>query len=190
MDIHTDGRMNMNQIQKVINPMQKPHIEKVVVNLSVGKSGEALQKAIQVLEELTNKKPCQRLAKKSVRDWGIRKNEPIACIVTLRGQNAIDFLKRAFNAVENKLSPSCIDVNGNFSFGIKEHIEIPGIKYDPELGIFGMDICVTIEMPGYRIKRRHKLKSKVGKTQKVTPEMTRDYISELFNIEIQGGLVK
>ena len=177
----------MNQIQKIINPMQKPQIEKVVVNMSVGKSGEALQKSIQVLEELTNKKPCQRKAKKSIRDWGIRKSEPIACMVTLRGQNAINFLKRAFDAVENKLPISCFDVNGNFSFGIKEHIEIPGIKYDPKLGIFGMDICITTKMPGYRIKRRHKLKSKVGKKQRVTPEETRDYISELFNIKIQGS---
>lgn len=174
----------MSQVQKIMNPMQKPHIAKIVVNISVGESGEPLQRAVQILEQLTGHKSCQRKAKTSVRDWGIRKGEPIACITTLRGQTATDFLRRALDTVSNRLPKSKFDVNGNFSFGIKEHIEIPGVKYDPGLGIIGMDVCITIEMPGYCVKRRHKSKAKVGRRQRATPEEAMEYVKELFGVEI------
>jgi large subunit ribosomal protein L5 len=177
----------MSQVKKQVNPMQKPRIEKVTINIAIGESGERLQKAISVLEQLTGQKPCQRKAKKSIRDWGVRKNDPIACITTLRGEKATDFLKKAFYAV-SKVSSSAFDVNGNFSFGIKEHIEMPGVKYDPKLGIFGMDVCVTMEKPGYHVKKRHKLKATIGKKQLASPAESIEYIKELFGTEIIGGL--
>ncbi|MEM4244018.1 MAG: 50S ribosomal protein L5, partial [Candidatus Bathyarchaeia archaeon] len=111
-------------------PMRKPRIEKVVVNISVGKSGEPLEKATNVLKELTNQTPSKRKVKKTIRDFGIRKGESTACIVTLRRQEAIDFLKKVLPVVDNKLSRSSFDKHGNFAFGIKEHIEIAGVKYD------------------------------------------------------------
>lgn len=173
--------------KKSASPMRTPRIEKVVVNMSVGRSGEPLQKAARVLEELTGQKPCQRKAKKTIRDWGVSKKEPIACIVTLRGPRATDFLRRAFEAAGDKLSASHFDDHGNFAFGIKEHIEIPGTKYLPELGLFGMDVCVSMEKPGYRVKRRHKTRSKVGKRQKLTPEEAMAYVQEAFKVEVTGG---
>jgi len=167
------------------NPMLKPRIEKVVVNISVGKSGEPLERASKVLEMLTGQKPCKRKAKKTIRDFGIRKGEPIACLVTLRKENATEFLKKAFAAIDNKLSKRCFDKHGNFSFGIKEHIEIPGVKYDPELGIFGMDVCVSLCRPGNRIKyRRIERKKRVGKHHKLTPEEAMLFIKELTGVEI------
>ncbi|MCK4424408.1 50S ribosomal protein L5, partial [Candidatus Bathyarchaeota archaeon] len=102
--------------------MLKPRIEKVVVNMSVGKSGEPLEKAARVLKDLTGQNPCKRKARKTVRDFGIRKGEPIACIVTLRKQRAVEFLKKALTVLDNKISKDCFDKQGNFSFGIKEHI--------------------------------------------------------------------
>ncbi|MEM2936787.1 MAG: 50S ribosomal protein L5, partial [Candidatus Bathyarchaeia archaeon] len=119
-----------------------------------------------------------------IRDFGIRKGEPIACLVTLRGEKARNFLKRAFSAVDNKLLESCFDNKGNFSFGIKEHIEIPGTRYRPELGIYGMDVSVALERPGYRVKRRHRLKSKVGTKHVLTPNETMQLIKDEFGIEI------
>ncbi len=166
------------------NPMLRSRVGKVVVNISVGKSGELLERAMRVLEILTGQKPCKRTAKKTVRDWSIRRGEPIACVVTLRGQRAMDFLKRAFEAVGGKLSASNFDRCGNFAFGIKEHIEIPGVKYDPNLGIFGMDVCVSIEKPGYRVKRRRRAKSDVGRKQRVTREEAINYIKETFGVKI------
>jgi large subunit ribosomal protein L5 len=166
------------------NPLEQPRIEKVVVNLCTGEAGEPLQRARTVLESITGHKACQRRAKRTVRDWGIRKGEPIAVMVTLRKGDAETFLKRAFYAVGNRLKKSSFDGQGNFAFGIREHIELPGVRYDPSIGIFGMDVCVTMEKPGYRIKRRRKLKSEVGKAQRITPEESMGYVKEIFGVEI------
>lgn len=167
------------------NPMQSPRIAKVVVNMSIGKSGETLQNAMKVFQRLTDHQPYTRKAKKTIREWGITRGTPIACVGTLRGEKATDFLKKGFDARRNKLPKSTFDSNGNFSFGIREHIELPGVKYDPTLGIFGMDICVTMERPGYRVKKRRKCKTKVGRKQRITPSDSMDYIKEVFNIEIE-----
>src|SRR3989337_3225344 len=153
-----------------MNPMLKARIEKVVVNMSVGKSGEPLEKAAKVLEQLTRQKPCKRKAKKTIRDFAIRQGEPIACLGTLRDEKAKEFLKRALQAVENKLSKDHFDQYGNVSFGIKEHIDIPGTKYVPELGIHGMDVSVAISRPGQRVQRSNRAKSVVGVQQILTPE--------------------
>jgi len=166
------------------NPMTKPRIEKVTVNVSVGRSGEPLEKASKILEKLTGQKPCFRRAKRTIKDFGIRRGEPIACLVTLRKQKAIEFLKKAFIAVGNKLSRSCFDKNGNFSFGIKEHIELPEVKYEPELGIIGMDVCVTMGKPGYRVKERKRRRSRVGAKHRVTVEETICFLKDVFGLEI------
>ena len=166
------------------NRMLKPRIEKVTVNVSVGKSGEPLEKAMKILEELTGQKPCTRKAKKTIRDFGIRRGEPIACLVTLRGERAESFLRRAFQAVDNRISKESFDQLGNFSFGIREHIDIPGTKYVPELGIIGMDIAVAMERPGYRVKRRRRVKSKIGRSHLLTVEESMLFLKDKFGVEI------
>ncbi len=164
--------------------MLKPRIDKVVVNISVGKSGEPLEKATKVLKEITGQTPCKRKAKKTIRDFGIRRGEPMACMVTLRKQRAIEFLKKVLPVVDNKISRKSFDMHGNFAFGIKEHIEIPGVKYDPEIGIFGMDICVSISRPGYRVKERRIEKTKVGSKHVVTPEEAMVFVKDALGVEI------
>ena len=166
------------------NPILNPKIEKVVVNIGVGKSGEPLEKASKVLKDLTGQTPCKRKAKKTIRDFGIRKDEPISCIVTLRKQGAIEFLKKVLSAVDDKLSKNCFDKYGNFSFGIKEHIEIPGVKYDPEIGIFGMDVCVSLSRHGYRIKKRQRAKAKIGSKHILTPEEAMLFVKDTLGVEI------
>jgi len=164
--------------------MLKPKIEKVVVNISVGKSGEPLEKATKVLKNLTGQTPCKRKAKKTIRDFGIRRGEPIACIVTLRKQRAMEFLKKVLPVIDNKLSKQGFDRHGNFSFGIKEHIEIPGVKYDPEIGIFGMDVCISIARPGYRVKNRRRAKARIGSKHTLTPEEAMEFAREALRVEI------
>jgi large subunit ribosomal protein L5 len=166
------------------NPMLKPRIEKVTVNMSVGKSGEPLEKAAKVLEQLTGQKPCKRKAKKTIRDFGIRQGEPIACLVTLKKEKASEFLKRALKAIDNKISKERLDQYGNFSFGIKEHIDIPGTRYVPELGIHGMDISVTLSRYGQRVKSRHRAKSRVGAKHRLSPEEAITFIKDEFGVEI------
>lgn len=165
-------------------PMLKPRIEKVVVNLSVGKSGEPLERAATVLKEITGRTPCKRKAKTSIRDFGVRKGESIACIVTLRRQEAIDFLKKVLPVVENKIPQRSFDAQGNVSFGLKEHIEIPGVKYDPDIGIFGMDVCVTVTRPGYRVKNRKIRQTKLGAKHVLTPKESMVFVRDTLGVEI------
>lgn len=164
--------------------MLQPRIEKVVVNLNIGKSGEPLEKATRVLNEISGQTPVKRNAKKSIRDWGIRQGEPIACIVTLRGQKAIDFLKKVLPVIDNKISKRSFDETGNFAFGLKEHIEIAGVKYDPDVGIFGMDVCVSVNRPGQRLKTRRKQTKHIGKGHLLTAEESMAYIRQTLGVEI------
>ncbi len=178
--------MSEDEIRKTWkeHPALKPKIEKVVVNISVGKSGEPLEKATKVLKELTGQTPCKRKAKKTIRDFGIRKGEPIACSVTLRKEKAIGFLKKVFPVIDNKISKGCFDQHGNFSFGIKEHIEIPGVKYDPEIGIYGMDVCVSLIRPGYRVKNRRRGKVKIDSKHILKPEEAIVFVKDALGVEI------
>lgn len=164
--------------------MLKPRIEKVTVNMGVGQSGDRLEKAITVLKDLTGQQPCRRKAKQTIREFGIRKGEPIACMVTLRDERATEFLSKTLQVTDNKLSRRCFDKQGNFSFGIKEHIELPGVKYMPALGIFGMNINVAIGRLGYRVKYRRRYKSKIGPKHLLTPEEAILFVKEALGVEI------
>ena len=167
------------------NPMLKPRIQKVTVNVSVGKSGEPLENAMKIIEELTGQKPCTRRAKRTIRDFGIRKGEPTACLVTVRKERAESFLRKAFQAIGNNVSKGSFDRLGNLAFGIKEHIEIPGTKYVPELGIIGMDVIIALERPGYRVKRRRRIKSKIGRSHLLTVEESMLLLKDKFGVEIE-----
>ncbi|NOZ88788.1 MAG: 50S ribosomal protein L5 [Crenarchaeota archaeon] len=167
------------------NPMLRPRIVKVTVNIGVGESGERLQKAAKLLEMLTGQKPSLRRAKKTIRDFGIRKGEPIAVMVTLRRERALEFLRKALQAVGNKLRASQFDEYGNVAFGIKEHITLPGVKYDPEIGVFGMDVVVTVERPGYRVMRRRRARSRIPRRHRVTREESMVLLHELFGVVIE-----
>jgi len=167
--------------------MNRVKLGSVTVNISVGESGERLLNAAKILEQLTGQKPIFRKAKKTIKSFKIRKGEPIAVVVTLRGERARDFLDKALEAVGRKLKKESFSTTGVFSFGIREHIDIPGTKYDPKLGIVGMDICVTLEKPGYRVARRRRKRSKVGRRQRVTPEEAMRFMVENFNVNIVGG---
>jgi len=166
------------------NQMRAIKIGKVVVNISVGQSGQPLSNAMTILEQITGQKPNQRTAKQSIRPWGIRKGEPMATTVTLRGERADAFLRKALTAVGNRVNPKSFDKDGNFAFGIKEHIDIPGTRYDPQIGIFGMDVIVSLERPGYRVKRRKRARSKVGRSHRITPDEARDFISKTYDIKM------
>ncbi len=143
-----------------------------------------MEKAKKVLNQITNRTPATKRARKTVKDFGIRKGEPIAAVVTLRRQEAGTFLARALDAVGNKVSERAFDDYGNFSFGIKEHIEIPGTKYVPELGIFGATIHVTLERPGYRIRRRSIRRSKIGPGHYVSKEDAISFMENNYRTQV------
>ncbi|MCS6784453.1 MAG: 50S ribosomal protein L5 [Candidatus Caldarchaeum sp.] len=162
-----------------LEQLVKPRIEKVVVNCSVGEGGAKLEKAMKIIESLVGQKPEVRKAKKTIRGFGIHRGEPIAIRATLRKQAAVDFLRKALAAVNNRIKSSSIDKDGNFSFGIKEHLDIPGTRYNPELGIVGMDVTVHLSKPGYRVWKRAYRPSKVGKRQRVSKDETLEFLKSL-----------
>ncbi len=164
--------------------MKKIEIEKVTINIGCGGDLEKIEKAKKLLEILTNQKPCVTLSKKRS-TFGVARGKPIGVRVTLRKKKAEEFLKLALEAVENKLKSSQFDNEGNFSFGIKEYIEIPGIKYIPEIGILGMDVCVTLKRPGYRIKYRKVQKRKIPKKHKISREEAINWVKENFGVDVE-----
>jgi large subunit ribosomal protein L5 len=171
----------MNEDER--NPMKEIHVSKVVINIGVGKSGDPVEKAKNALSELTGKTPSVRGAKKSVRDFGIHKGEPIGAMVTLRRTDATNFLRRIMESKRNVIKNSSFDNNGNISFGIHEHIDIPGTKYNPDIGIFGMDVCAALTRPGYRISKRRN-PSKIGKNHKITKDESIEFFKAQFGVEV------
>jgi large subunit ribosomal protein L5 len=170
--------------KKEVTHSMKPCLAKVTVNIGVGESGEKLKKAELVLQGVTGQKPIQTISKTTNKDWGLRKFMPLGCKVTLRKKHAADFLRSALKIRENKMSEYSFDNQGNFSFGVPDHTLFEGQKYDPSIGIFGMDICVTIEKPGYRIKHRRIDKRKISVRNAVSKEETMKFITEAFNVEV------
>ena len=166
-----------------MNPMKQIRIEKVTVNIGVGKDLERLEKAKKLLERITGQKPVETLAKKKIKQWDISKGDPIGVKVTLRGKKAEEFLKEVFQAVD-KLSKDMFS-DRSLSIGIKEYIELPSVKYDPKIGMFGMDVCITFERPGYRVMRRKLRKTKVGKNHRITPEECIEFIREKFGVVVE-----
>ena len=166
------------------NPMRVIKVGKVVVNIGLGKSGEAIERGKQVLEQVTGQKPSQRRAKKSIRDFGIHKGEPIGVSVTVRGDGTAGLIEKLLAARERKLAASSFDPKGSVSFGIREHIEIPGIKYDPAVGILGMNVSVLLERPGHSVARRSRRTARIGKAHLVSREESMQYFREKFGVTI------
>ena len=170
--------------QQTENSMKKIFLSKVVLNMGVGKSGEPIEIGKKTLEQITGKKPNIRNAKKSQRDWGVRKGEPIGVAVTVRDNDAIELLKRLLVTKDNKINSHSIDNEGNVSFGIKEHIDIPGIKYDPKIGILGLEVSVSLARSGFNIKIRSQQKSKIGKNHRISKDDTIKFLTENFGVQI------
>lgn len=169
------------------HPMKRIYLEKVVLNMGMGRSGDAINVAKKALEQITNGcKPCQRNARDSQRDWGVRKGEPIGAAVTVRGQAARDLLMRLHEAKGNVISGRSFDNFGNYSFGIGEHIDIPGVKYEPQIGILGLGVSVALARPGYSIRKRSKHRASVGRSHAITSSEARRYIASEFKVQVTG----
>jgi len=166
-----------------MNPMQELRIEKVTLNIGAGDDKQKVEKAVKLLEMLTGRKAVITRSKKRS-TFGVPKGKPIGAMVTLRKKDAEDFLKNAFVAKENKISANQFDKDGNFSFGIREYIDIPGVRYSHEIGMIGFDIAVTVERRGFRIRKRRIKKAKIPKKQKISKEETAEWLKSKFGVGV------
>ena len=170
--------------QQTQNLMKKISLAKVVLNMGVGKSGDPIEIGKIALKQITGKKPNERNAKKAQRDWGVRKGEPIGIAVTVRDNDATELLKRLLIVKDNQIKEKAFDNEGNLSFGIKEHIDIPEIKYDPKIGILGLEVSISLSRPGFNIKLRSGRKTKVGKNHRITKNDAIKFLTEEFGVEV------
>lgn len=164
--------------------MRELSVDKVVVNIGVGEAGERLVKAEKVLEMVTGQKPVETVSKTVNRDLGIRVGMPLGCKVTLRGPKAEDFVRSALSIREMRIPEYSFDKEGNMSFGISDYTDFEGMKYDPEIGIFGMDISVVLKRPGKRISQRALLKRRVPKSHRVDRDEAIQFMKEKFNVQV------
>lgn len=167
-----------------MNRMEEIRIEKVTVNIGAGKDQNKLEKGLSLIKSITGVPPVKTITNKRIMGWGLRPGLPIGCKITLRKQPAEDIIPRLLHAKDNILAERNFDNNGNVSFGIPEYIDIEGAKYDPKIGSMGLQVCITFDKAGYRIKKRKIRKSIVGKKHKVKKEQAIEFMKKKFNIKL------
>lgn len=166
-------------------PMKAPKLEKVIINFALGHSGPDLERARVLAEKLTNKKPADSIAKESQRAWGVRKGEPIGVHVTLRGNEGLQFLRKVFWAKDDKILVRNFDNLGNLALGIKDHLNLPDVKYDPKIGVFGFGVTANLQRSGYRIKRRRQKQKKIPNRHRISrKEAIAWYLSNFEDLKI------
>lgn len=158
--------------------MKEIHIAKITLNIGSGKDEDHLKRGLKLLQKLSGMTPVKTQTKKRIPGWGLRPGLVIGCKVTIR-KNAEQLLKRILVAKENTLSIRNFDTQGSFSFGVPEYIDIEGIEYDPELKIMGLEVAVTLERKGYRVKKRKLSSSKVGKSHQVAKQEAIDFVKKM-----------
>ena len=156
------------------------YVEKLILNCSVGESGDKLTRGARVLQQLTKQKPVFTKARYTVRQFSIRRNEKIACHVTVRGEAALQLIERGLKVKEYELKKANFSDTGNFGFGINEPIDL-GIKYDPATGIYGMDFYVVLHKPGNRVGRRKHCQSRMGVKNRITKEEAMKWFEKKYD---------
>ncbi len=164
------------------NPIRKIRLERVV--LSCGATGNDLEKAHKLLELISGKKAQITISQKRIPNFGVRPGLEVGTNVTLRKQDAHDILRRLLVAVDNRLKKKQVADN-HVSFGIKEYIEIPGMEYQREIGIRGLNITIVFTRPGMRVRRKKIKVGVVPKKQNVSPQEIIKFMEENFSTKFK-----
>lgn len=165
--------------------MREIRIEKVTLNVGAGKDEEKLKKGKKLLKIITGIDPVNTQTNKRIPSWGLRPGLAIGAKITLRYKQAREILKKLLESQDNTLSLDNFDEQGNLAFGIAEYIDIPGINYDPEIKIIGLEAAVTLERPGFRIKKRRIKKRFISKNHQISKQESIEFMKKEFGIKIR-----
>lgn len=164
------------------NKMREIEIEKVVLNC--GGVGEKLERSVRLLHLITGKKVKESVSTKRIPAFAVRPGLKTGCVVTIRGDEKSDLLKRLFLAVNNKIKKKQIKEN-HFSFGIHEYLEIPDIEYQRDIGILGLDVTVVFKRKGKRACEKKIKQARLPRKQHVPAEEIITFLKNKFNLEIE-----
>ncbi|MFP4111636.1 MAG: 50S ribosomal protein L5 [Candidatus Woesearchaeota archaeon] len=168
------------------NIMRKIKIAKATLNVGAGKDQNVLNKGMMLIKHITGLDAVKTKTYKRLQAWGLRPGLPVGCKLTIRDPEMIrDLVERFLDAKNNELSLKQFDENGNVAFGIPEYIDIKGVKYNPDIGMMGLQICLTLERPGYRIKKRRIENRKVSHKHSVSKDDAIKFMKDNYNIIIQ-----
>jgi len=134
------------------NPLQVPKINKIVLNMGIGENvsdSKKINSAVDALELISGQKAVKTIAKKAIAGFELREGLPVGVKVTLRKKVMYEFIDRLINIALPRvrdfrgLNKKSFDGNGNYAFGIKEHIIFPEINYESVTDIWGMDVIIS-----------------------------------------------
>jgi large subunit ribosomal protein L5 len=168
-----------------MNVMKNVRVDKVTLNIGAGKDQKLLEKGMKLIKSLTGVNPVKTITQKRIPGWGLRPGLPIGCKLTIRGAEAEKLIARLLAAKDNNLSQKNFDDAGNISFGIPEYIDIEGAQYDPDIGIMGLQACITLSRPGYRIRFR-KIRPQKLKKQRIVRVDAIAFMEERFKTKVEA----
>lgn len=164
--------------------MKQVKLEKITLNCGAGTEPHRIEKSVKLLELISGGKPKINVTNKRIPAFGVRPGLKLGCKITVRGKEKMELLKRLLEAVGNKLSVKQINP-GSFAFGIKEYIEIPGVAYQREIGLLGLDVCVTLSRAGARVEKKKINRGKIPKRNKITKEETIKFMEDKFKTKFE-----
>jgi len=166
--------------------MKRISIEKMTVNVGAGKDQKKLEKGVLLLKHITGIDPVKTVTQKRIPTWVLRPGLPIGCKITLRDKEIIkNLLVKFLKAKSSTLTASQFDESGNIAFGIHEYIDIPGIQYNPDVGIMGFQICITLRRPGFRVKVRKIQKRAIKKSHRISKNDAMEFMKKEFGIAVK-----
>lgn len=166
------------------NEMKQIEIAKVVVNVGTGEVGDAVEKSVTLVEKLTGDTAVRTQSGGAAKTFGKRAGLNLGVMTTLRGEEAREFLEKVLPAADNQISEEAFDGNGNFSFGISEYIDVPGVDYDSDIGMRGFEVAVKLERPGYRVRKRDHKPREIGKDHRISDEEAKEFVEDELGVEV------
>ena len=171
-----------------MNINRQVRVGKVTLNVGAGKDQARLEKGLLLLRHITGVTPVKTFTSKRIPNWGIRPGLPIGCKVTLRHSKALELLPRLLDAKGKKLAARQFDNDGNIAFGIPEYIDIPQVKYDPQIGVIGLEVCITLERNGFRVRSRHNRPAKMPRRHRISRDEALAFMREHFSVNTEAQI--